>query len=349
MLTKKVKISVVMPIYNVESFVKQAVDSVLAQSMTQLELIIVNDCSPDNSLAICQKYTDPRIRIINHELNRGLAAARNTGIRHARGDIIAFLDSDDLWHTDKLSQHLQHLQNNPEIGMSFSRSEFIEPTGIRTGYHQMPKLSQITARDILCRNPVGNGSAPVIRRSVLEQISYEDSFHGQAETCYFDASLRQSEDVECWLRIALQTQWKIEGLSQALTYYRLNAGGLSSNLFKQYDSWENVIERTRVYAAEFIGCTEKMARAYQLRYLSRQAIRLCDGKMAIYFLHRALAVNHSILFQEPARTLATMTAAYLMSCTPRSMYAAMEAVGGYLVGRLQKIRISREMQTNGQV
>jgi glycosyltransferase involved in cell wall biosynthesis len=340
-----VLVSVVMPVYNVEAFVAEAIESVLAQSLTNFELLIINDCSPDTSLNICQQFCDPRIRIINHTSNRGLAGARNTGVENARGEFIAFIDSDDAWHPHKLRLHIDHLQHNPHVGLSFSRSEFMLADSSKTGYHQMPRLVDISPTEILCRNPVGNGSAPVVRRMVFAQIAYADDLYGESETFYFDARLRQSEDIECWLRIALKTSWQIEGLAQALTYYRLNESGLSSSLFKQYESWESVIQSTRRYAPEFIAQSEQRARAYQLRYLARQAIRLRDGNMAVSFLHKALRTDAAILIQEPARSLATMSAAYLMSLMPQKLYLGLESVGSKIVSKLQKIRIHRDMQS----
>jgi len=335
------KVSVVMPVYNVEQYVAEAIESVLNQTWEGLELIIVNDCSPDNSLQVCQRFTDPRIKIVEHEKNKGLAAARNTGIRHATGELVAFIDSDDLWYPEKLQLHIEHLDNNPHIGVSFSRSEFIHADGSKTGYHQMPKLFDITAREILCRNPVGNGSAPVIRKQVLEDIGYDR----QGEIQYFDEDLRQSEDIECWIRIALTTAWKVEGIPQALTLYRFNEGGLSASLYKQYESWNRVIDKTTGYAPEFVADSVNRARAYQLRYLSRQAIRLRDGKTAMRFLHDALMTDPAILIEETARTMATLSAAYLMTALPKKLYLLLEKIGSDLVSQLQKMRISRDLQS----
>ncbi len=338
------KVSVVMPVFNVETFVADCIDSVLAQSFADFELIIVNDCSTDNSLQICQRFDDPRLRIVNHEVNRGLAGARNTGIAHASGDFIAFIDSDDMWHRQKLEFHVFHLSSHPHVGLSFSRSEFMEANGELTGYYQMPRLTDISSAEILCRNPVGNGSAPVIRREVLEQISYQDDFFGEYETFYFDARLRRSEDIECWVRISLLTHWKVEGLPQALTYYRLNEGGLSASLFAQYESWETVIERTARYAPAFIEKWSQKARAYQLRYLARQAIRLRMGDMAVHFSNRAMRANAVILREEPGRTLATMGAAYLMYMVPATLYLKLEACASKLVSMLHRQQINRDLQ-----
>ena len=99
-------VSVIMPVYNVERFVAVAVQSVLDQRFADFELLIIDDVSPDRSIAICEAFDDKRIRIVRHEKNRGLAGARNSGIRHARGDLLAFLDSDDCWHPDKLALEL---------------------------------------------------------------------------------------------------------------------------------------------------------------------------------------------------------------------------------------------------
>lgn len=96
--------SIIMPVYNVEKYVSQAIESVLSQSYGDFELIIVNDCSPDNSLSICESYAekDKRIRIISLSQNGGLSNARNVGMRSMRGDYVLFLDSDDWWEPNLL-------------------------------------------------------------------------------------------------------------------------------------------------------------------------------------------------------------------------------------------------------
>ncbi|WP_107851519.1 glycosyltransferase family 2 protein [Oceanimonas marisflavi] len=337
-------ISVIMPVYKVEQFVADAVRSVLAQTFTDFELLIIDDCSPDNSIAICEQFDDPRIRIIRHSTNRGLAGARNTGIRHARGELLAFLDSDDLWLPEKLERHVAHLAARPEVGVSFSRSAFINEDGSATQCFQMPRLTDIEPGYYLCRNPIGNGSAPVIRAGVFEQIRYalpgDDNEYG-----YFDEALRRSEDIECWIRIALTTGWKIEGIPAPLTLYRLNAGGLSASLLAQLASWEQVIKKTRRYAPEFVARWEDTARAYQLRYLARQAIRLHDGPMALRLSGRALATDARILWQEPGRTLLTLAAATVLSLSPNLLAPPLTRLVQRWVGKLQARRIDRDMQT----
>ncbi|MCK8043288.1 glycosyltransferase [Shewanella sp. 1CM18E] len=334
-----VTVSVVMPIYNVEAFVSQAIASVLAQSFTHFELLLVNDCSPDNSLALCQQFDDPRIQIINHAQNQGLSAARNTGIRHAKGRYVAFIDSDDMWHAEKLQQHVAHLDGAPEVGISFSRSLFMDYNGDKTQFYQMPQLNSIDAKHLLCRNPVGNGSAPILRKETLSDIQYRGA---TGHLCYFDETFRQSEDIECWLRIITTTHWQIEGIPAPLTFYRLNEQGLSADLVKQYQSWEKMIDKARGYAPRLLEQYEKKARAFQLRYIARQAIRNKNGQQAVKHFHQALKTCPSILQAETGRTLATMAAAYSLRLLPLSIYNQIESAAQSVLGRIQSARISKD-------
>ncbi|WP_144209696.1 glycosyltransferase family 2 protein [Shewanella donghaensis] len=337
------RISVVMPVYNVEKFVKSAIESVLKQTYDNFELLIVDDRGDDRSIQICNQFIgDPRVHIIRHQCNKGLAAARNTGIRHSLGEFVAFIDSDDLWHPEKLQRHVTHLDNDPQIGLSFSRSSFIDFDGKFIDFYQMPKLTGIDAAHLLCRNPVGNGSAPVIRRTTLNDIRFLSVTSADRHSCYFDEKFRQSEDIECWLRIAATTSWKIEGLPEPLTYYRLNHGGLSANLEKQYASWELMIEKARGFAPLLLQRHEQAARAYQLRYLSRQAIRTGDGSAAVKLFNQAMATSPSILKNETGRTITTMIAAYAQWIMPSWGYIAIEGVGQKCISVMQKMRISRD-------
>jgi len=90
------QLSVIIPVYNAGKYVADAVKSVLMQTYENLEILIIDDGSPDNSIEICQQFTDPRIKIIRQQ-NQGVSGARDNGIRHAQGEYLAFLDADDIW------------------------------------------------------------------------------------------------------------------------------------------------------------------------------------------------------------------------------------------------------------
>lgn len=308
-------VSVVIPVYNVEQYVATAIHSVLQQSFQDFEIIIVDDASPDNSIQICNDIQDKRIRIISQE-NRGLAGARNTGIRNAQGQYIALLDSDDYWHADKLQQHISLMQAKPDCDVSFSASCFVDEQGKSLNRIQSPgKKSAYDAGYIFCRNPLGNGSAPVIRKSLFDKIAFTSANKKYAQ--YFDESLRQSEDVECWVRMALQGQAKFYYIDQTLTYYRLNAAGLSANVGAQFKSWHQVLDKLKTYAPEFVDEYGALAKAYQMRYLSRRLLFQGEYAQSRSFVLQALKLDARILWQEPYRTLQTAIAAIAMSILPK--------------------------------
>jgi glycosyltransferase involved in cell wall biosynthesis len=335
------KVSVIIPVYKVEKYIADTVKSVLDQTYKNFELLIVDDGSPDRSIEICQQFADDRIQIIRQE-NRGVCAARNKGIRHSQGEYLAFLDADDLWLPEKLEKHVKHLENSPSVGVSFSCSAFIDQAGQPLGIYQTSKLEDITAPYILYRNPIGNGSTPVIRREVLEDIKFQDDLYGTMEDCYFDERLRHKEDVECWLRIALQTKWEIKGISEALTLYRVNSGGASANLHKQLEDLEKLLEKTRSYAPELVERWGNPARAYELRKLARWAVRLQAAPTAVEMAHRALSTYWRILLEEPRRTLLTLAAVYSLWLLPRPLYSQMENFALKMTGATQKRSILQE-------
>ncbi|MEB3830753.1 glycosyltransferase family 2 protein [Phormidium sp. CCY1219] len=320
-------VSVIIPVYNVEQYIADTVRSVLAQTYSNFEVLIVDDGSPDRSVEICEtEFDDPRIRIIRQE-NRGLAGARNTGIRHANGEYLAFLDSDDLWRPEKLAKHVDHLNNSPPVGVSFCPSALMDEEGQLLGKYLMPQLTHIDIPSLLRGSPMGNGSTPVIRREVFAEIRFSENRYGTVENFYFDESFRQSEDIECWLRIAILTDWKFQGIPEPLTLYRVNTGGLSANFIKQLESKEKVLEKIRAYAPEAIAPWENMARAYELRYLARSAVRVKNGSMAVDLMNRSLLTYWQILLEEPRRSILTLMAAYALHLMPSSVYLWFEGQG----------------------
>ena len=144
------------------------------------------------------------------------------------------------------------------------------------------------------------------------------------------------------MRIAAETPWKIEGIGEALTLYRVNGKGLSANVFKQYDSWEQMINKHRDRSPQLLAEWENPARAYQLRYLARRAVRLKNGKMAVQLTHQALTTHWQIVLNEPSRTVQTLLAAYLLRLLPLSFYRGCEHLAFKLTGISQRLHILRD-------
>ena len=324
-------ISVVIPCYNVGRYIHGCLESVLAQTFRSFEVVCVNDGSSDNTLQEIEAFNDERIRVITQK-NRGLSGARNTGINASRGIFVALLDADDLWHPAKLESHFKHLQTDSKIGISFSASEFMDESGAPLGIGQHPKLKDITAKDIFCRNPIGNGSAPVMRKSLLTCVARVKRFGNETRTEYFDETMRQSEDVEFWLRVALKTNYRIEGIAQALTYYRINMSGLSANLDDQYKSWLYSVEQNEKLDPQFVKKWFPLASAYQKRYLARRAVQARNPAAALRLVKEALMQDIRVLTEEPKRTLVTMVCSVLCML-PSALYQKIEATGMKLQSR----------------
>ena len=315
------KISVVMPIYNVEAYVGEAVQSVLDQSFTDFELICVDDGGTDNSMNIVREFCDARIRIVC-QANRGLAGARNSGIACARGKFIALLDSDDVWHREKLQLHYIHLTANPHIGVSYAGSRMIDREGKVLSVAMRPSIGGVTPRHILCRNPVGNGSAPVLRKSVLERASF---MHPKivGRKCWFDEDFRQSEDIELWTRLSVKHGVRFAGIDGLLTDYRIIPGALSANVVKQYLSWTKMLRKLRSYAPDFVEKHGETARAYQLRYLARRSLQLGNIKLARDFMRKAVIRQPRIIAEEPKKTAVTAAAIMAASVFGKDRFASM--------------------------
>ncbi|MFT6063791.1 MAG: glycosyltransferase involved in cell wall biosynthesis [Paracoccaceae bacterium] len=300
--------SIIVPAFNVAATLRDTLNALLAQSFTDFEVIVVDDGSGDDTAAIAQSYcTDPRIRLIRQP-NRGLAGARNTGIAAEAGRYVGFCDADDLWMPGKLAAHVAHLDAKPNVGLSYSGSALITEDGALTGAAQRPRLRNVSAAHVFKRNPVGNGSAAVLRRAALRDIAWRPRAETVRDWC-FDETFRQSEDIECWLRLALRADWVIEGVPGLLTHYRIAGGGLSADTDRQLAAWERMVRKLVPLDPAMFARHTPAARAYQLRYLARRAVSRHDGAGALALTRRAFAASWRPLVEEPAKTLTTVAAA----------------------------------------
>lgn len=317
--------TVVVPLYNTERYIRATMDSILAQTFADFEVVVVDDASTDGGPAIVAEIMarDSRIRMVRQE-NRGLAGARNSGIRAARGRYIALLDADDLWLPRKLELHFAHLEARPEVGVSFAPSQFMDDHGHDLPMQQTPRLTDIDAEHVFCRNPVGNGSAAVMRRAALDDVAFTIAASEGQRTCWFDESFRQSEDIELWTRIAVTTRWRFEGIAPVLTRYRINTGGLSADVDRQLASWYRLRDKIAGVAPEFVARAGRRSEGYQLRYLARRAAMNGAGATALKLMGRSLATHPGMFVEEPSRTAATLVVSSLAAVLPASLFASVK-------------------------
>lgn len=323
--------SIVVPAYNAAATIASTLRSLLRQTFADFEIIVVDDGSNDRTVEIVQEFNDPRLCLVR-QTNRGLAGAHNTGIDRSRGEFIGFCDADDLWMPEKLELHVAHLRRSPDVGISFSGSQMIDADGRPLRVSQRPKLVGLTAADIFLRNPIGNGSAAVVRRVAFNAIAWRPPQESERDW-WFDETFRQSDDIEGWLRFALTTDWRIEGIPGLLTAYRVHTGALSADIDKQFATWVRMREKIAAISPGLIERHGPAATAYQLRYLSRRAVTLHRGREAARLSRASLATSRVPLVAEPVKTLVTLAAAELMNLT-----------GGF-AARLIEIRLRKPISS----
>lgn len=177
-------VSIIMPTYNASKYITESVDSVLAQTYQNWELIIIDDGSKDNTAEIIGKYTDKRIKLIRHKENMGVAVAQNTGLANANGRWIAFLDSDDEWLPNKLEEQLKFMTEN---NYSFSYTDYIEvdEDGKELG-NLVTGPNHITKCGMYLYNWIGNLT-----------VIYDASITGKLQV----ANIKKRKDYALWLKI----------------------------------------------------------------------------------------------------------------------------------------------------
>ena len=207
-------ISVIIPAYNAEKTVLETIRSVLNQTITDIELIVVDDGSSDETVAIARAVKDPRVRIYSFT-NGGAAMARNRGIEKSTGEFLSFIDSDDLWTPDKLEKQLKTLQDNPKAGGVYSWTLIMDNSGEKVYPGNCESYTGDVYPHLLLSNFVGSGSNMLVRRSASEAIGG------------FDTSLYSHEDWDYYLR--LSQRWLFAVVSEPQILYRKREDSVCSN------------------------------------------------------------------------------------------------------------------------
>ncbi len=251
-------VSVIIPVYNRLNFLKEAVESVLRQTYKNYELIIVDDGSTDDTPLIKEIF--PPIKYIRHPENKGVAAARNTGIKNSHGELLAFLDSDDLWLPEKLEKQVEFMNQNPDLLISQT-----EEIWIRNGKRVNPRKKHkkeggnIFFRSLeLC---LISPSAVILKRELLKEVGL------------FDEDLKAAEDYDLWLRIT----WKypVGLLPQPLVIKR---GGHPDQLSRTTP----VIDRYRIIALKKLLLSVPLSNAQRsavLKELQRKCWIVYNGAL----------------------------------------------------------------------
>jgi len=293
-LSRTPLLSIVVPAYNVEQFIADAIFSALTQTMSDLEVVVVDDGSTDRTAKIIAAIRDPRLRPIRQE-NRGLAGARNSGVRAARAPFVGFLDGDDLWEPNKAATQLAAFEADAHLVMTYSYSAYIDDRGVRTGEYLVSRLRRPTLRQMIRRNHVGNGSTPIIRTRELREAGL------------FNERLRSVEDYEMWCRLLHRHgDGAAFMVPEPATLYRVRTRSLSVNFgnFVRFGEMANALMREAMPEIPRWVMREGLANIY--RIASRKAASAGCSREALRYLGRALRLAPWLPLSDPrvAPTLA---------------------------------------------
>lgn len=212
------RVSVVMAVYNGEKYLREAVDSILAQTFADFEFIIIDDGSTDGTARILAEYRDPRIVKIENETNLGISISLNRGLELCRGKYIARMDADDISNIHRFACQVDYLERNPDIAVLGTGMTIINEDGVITGWQDFHCDSNVTAWAMLHWCSVAHPSVMMSKEFVLRLGGYNPDF-------------RHAEDYDLWTRI-IQAGGRISVIPKRLLLYRQNASQFTANHYE---------------------------------------------------------------------------------------------------------------------
>ncbi len=263
LLENRPLVSVVIPTYNRAASLVEAIDSVLAQTYPEMEIIVVDDGSTDDTRKIIpQRY--PQVRYF-HQENNGVSRARNLGIREARGEFIAFLDSDDLWLSDKTEKQVACFNQYPDVGLVYTDLDVYDSTGSQPVLGMRSSKAEFSTGDMVVNlftrfSPIT--STVMMRKAVFETVGY------------FDEELKAVNDDNLWIRVAVR--YPFRHIPEALMHFRRVPGphiAYSENSFNYFKKHIELIQTRYPEVAEYLGPA----------LIRRQTRALYRGRAYTYF------------------------------------------------------------------
>lgn len=315
------RVSVVTPAWNAEHFIGATLSTALSQTFRNIEVIVIDDGSRDKTASVVRRAmaADPRIRLVEQK-NTGLAGARNRGIREARGDFIAFLDHDDLWHPDKLALQVALLDSHPLAGLASCYSAVIDEDHRCLGWRLGGDANGSVYHEILVWDMISGGSVALVRREVFDVVGM------------FDESLPMRSDWDMWIRIA--RRFHVATVPRTLVGYTRSTLGLSRGYERMAEAGAFVLEKASRNDPGFSGDRLRFCRARDLFAVA--SVCTIDGDIAgaWKYLRRSVALTPMPVLTSRRRcALVTMLA--LRTVLPESVFRSVLGAVNLVSFRLQ--------------
>ena len=278
-------VSVIIPTCNRKKFLRKALDSVLNQTYDNFEIIVIDDCSCDDTKGMVLSYKDRRIKYFQNTSKLYAAESRNIGIERSNGDFIAFLDDDDEWLPDKLTMQMPLFRKNSKVGIVYSSiSLFFSDYNL--SYNTKPEKRGMIFKDLLIKNYIGGTVSVVVRKEVFSNV-----FDGK----YFDPNFKAREEYDLWVRIS--KKWEVDYIDTPLVtaYYRNDIDRVSSNVDNYVKGIDLLNYKYEKEVQSLLSMREKNDREFfQCFFLGSQAIKINNSKLARRYYLKAFRVNKDI-------------------------------------------------------
>ena len=247
-------VSAIVPAFNAQRYVREAIDSILGQTYANIEVLVVDNASTDDTAREIKSYGE-RVTYLRED-KKGPSAARNRGLKHCRGEFIAFLDADDLWLPDKTERQLQFLAAHPEYGICYSHYEFIDADGkpLERPHRHRPLSGWVFEALLKLEVSVGTGTV-MIRRECIEKVGD------------FEEQLMTAEDTNLYIRLAKYYQYGY--LSGPVARYRVHPQGLTKTEGVRRGTFQSLDCLVDRYPELHPSGNAPMAQGYAIRHLGR--------------------------------------------------------------------------------
>jgi glycosyltransferase involved in cell wall biosynthesis len=287
-MTNRPKVTVLVPVYNREHYVRDAIDSILAQTFTDFELLVIDDGSTDRSSEVVRSYQDPRIRFVGNEMNEGIPKTRNKGVQLARGEYLALLDSDDRAFPERLATQVAFLDSHPDFAAVGAWIEWMDEVGRPLGRVKRRAVSPDEIAALRLFRSCLENSASMARTAVVREYGYREDY-------------AVSEDFDLWSRIA--AKHKLATLPRVLVYRRLHSGQVTHEQTPRAQEWSLAIYASQLQALGITFTDTDLERHLMLRRMKK--LRFTPDriylKWAEDWLRRLQAANRTALcYPEPS-------------------------------------------------
>lgn len=303
------KMTVTIALYNKKDYIKRALDSVLCQTHSEFELIVVNDGSTDGGEKIVETYSDPRIRMV-HQKNAGLPTARNVGIEHATSEWVAFLDADDYWLPHCLQSHVENITAHPDICWSAGFNREIKPDG-----SYVDRSLHAGVADLYDDGVISDGLLFLCRGGGLLQANVvcvkKAAF---AVAGLHDPVLRNTEDVDMWLRLSLHYP-RLAHCNKVISVYFLDVPNSQvKNIETKYKFTRIVLDKHKHLLRTLPEPRQSALRGYMRRIINNLIVK------QLLIGNRENACQTCVAYREvlsPARYAGYMVCAHSPAMLPR--------------------------------